>query len=847
MNNSKQVLLENLEFLFKQNNFRDACLFYQNNNKIISEEEYSSLYSNQIINFKEQLIKKCEIGKQEFLKLAYANTCEELDSYIEFLDEIVNLLEKFSFKEADIFFINNNSFGFKKNDYISIKATYILKYFKSILPNIALDREKTIAIADFSKYQLLDARAGSGKTTTICLRTKLLIEKYGIKPSEILILAFNNCVPEKINKDLNYKYNIKNFSNAMTFHKFAGAITGNRVSKNIIEDNLRYAINKVLSNENLYKKLYEFYKYPLLLDDTFQPSMSDEEFYFSRKTMRYLTLDGQEVDSYGEKYIADYLFERNIPYKCQPRIILSQGEKADFGLKCQIYCPDFWLKINDQTFYWEHWAGTSFEELKNNVLIKDPNRYLRGIEIKKKFMQKRGYKLIETHSRNSKCKENFEKFLDNIFREKLGYIPKKLSKEKLLNKIKKFYKKTKLEQTFESFIKQIDNRLIDIYTLQKRSKNFSKGLANFLEIGLDIYNEYNNTKNTPDFNDLIKNATQKIKHNYNTCIFNENGDKLENVKYIMIDEYQDFSALFYNLIKNIKLKNSQLNIFCVGDNLQSIYSFAGANKNYIENFQKYFSMQSSIRSLTMNYRSKYELVQFTNQLAVNKCRELSRANKINIGGEIYNIKVDETYINNETCFEIINDTKDKILAKYLKTIEFIIKSNINKTILILSRTKYLYDIEIEKLFKDNLEKYNNFEILTMHKSKGLEYDIIILLNANEGVIPMINTMSETQQIFGVSINDILDEELRLLYVALTRAKEKIYILNESYCSSEIIQSLTPKETYIYDNKLTKYNIAYRQASNKAEWKEANKVKFDLSKEIANDIEKTYGSDYSWEY
>ena len=60
-------------------------------------------------------------------------------------------------------------------------------------------------------------------------------------------------------------------------------------------------------------------------------------------------------------------------------------------------------------------------------------------------------------------------------------------------------------------------------------------MANFLEIGLDIYNEYNNTKNTPDFNDLIKNATQKIKHNYNTCIFNENGDKLENVKYIMID------------------------------------------------------------------------------------------------------------------------------------------------------------------------------------------------------------------------------------------------------------------------------------------------------------------------
>ena len=79
----------------------------------------------------------------------------------------------------------------------------------------------------------------------------------------------------------------------------------------------------------------------------------------------------------------------------------------------------------------EHWAGTSFAELKNNVLIKDPNRYLRGIESKRNLCQKRGYKLIETHSRDSKCRENFEKFLDNIFREKLGYIPKKLSKEKL--------------------------------------------------------------------------------------------------------------------------------------------------------------------------------------------------------------------------------------------------------------------------------------------------------------------------------------------------------------------------------------------------------------------------------
>ncbi len=845
---NKQQHLDNLEYLFKQDEFQNAAVFYNKNIQYISNEEYFKLYLKYTKRYKDKLIKKAALGLSEFRKLAYRNTNEELYDFIEILDDLVNNLDKFNFKIADELYLNNSN-EIKYENYISTKAEYILKYFKDVLPDIKLDSEKAIAIADFNQYQLLDARAGSGKTTTICLRTKLLIEKYGIDPSEILILAFNSCVPPKINDDLDKKYGIKNFKIATTFHAFAASITKNRVDENKTEENIRLAINKVLSDNDAYNKLYEFYKYPLLLDDTFQPNMSNEEFYNLRKNMHYETLDGQKVGSRGEKYIADYLFEHDIPYKCQPRLILNNDERADFGLKCQIYCPDFWIKINNQFYFWEHWAITSLDELDNKKPIEnfDPNRYLAGIKIKRKLMQKRNYNLIETRSIDSKSRKDFEKLIDNLLFEKCGFIPKKLSEEEILNKIKKYYKKTKLEKAYEYFIQQIDNRLIDLDELQQKIKFCSKGVANFAEIGILIYKEYSQLKNTPDYNDLIKNATLKIKNNYENCITYNYGNKLENIKYIMIDEYQDFSTLFYRLVESIKLKNPSVNIFCVGDNLQSIYSFAGANKDYFENFIKFFGENASIHSLTMNYRSKYELVQFTNQLAVNKCRALAQSNRINNGGGIYNIKVDATYLGFDSACEINNDTKDKIMAKYLKTCDFIInKTNPNKKILILSRTKYMYDNEISKLFKDKLQ-YKDLDVLTMHRAKGLEADIVILLNANEGIVPMINTMSETQQIFGVSIKDILDEELRLLYVALTRAKEKIYILNEAHNSSEVIKSLNSKEVYIYNNKLTQYDAIYKKKYDKAEWQEAKKVKFDMMNEAANTLEARFGSEYSWEY
>lgn len=815
--------IENLEYYFKQFEFNDAEKFFNLNVKYISNEKYNELYSIYIDKYKQKLIDRAQISQDAFRQLCHKNIDEKLYDYMETIDDILSELKIWNFKEADVLY--NEMPLFEYEDYIQIKSKYVQDYFTYILPSVPIDKEKAIAISDFKQFILLDARAGSGKTTTLCLRTKLLIDKYNIDPSEILILAFNNTVPEKINSELRTKYGLSSFNNAMTFHKFALSILNDRVTINYVEKALKQAIDCILSQEKYYKKLYEFFQHPLLLEDTYQPSLSDEEFLIYRKNLRSETLKGEQVNSLGEKYIADFLFEYDIPYKYEPRIILTDEERANLSIKSKVYCPDFWLKFNGKECYLEHWAITSMDELTYNNPISEPEKYIANIKTKRKLWAKRNKFLIETKSKDTLNKFNFESILLEKLTKFFGIKLQKLSEEELIKKAKKYYKKTKLEQTFETFIYQIDNRLIDVDEISEKSIQLGPHVASFIHIGIEIYKKYKELKQSPDFNDIIKNATLKIIKNYNNCNLENINTSLSKIKYIMVDEYQDFSSLFYNLIINIKKQKPFVNIFCVGDNLQSIYSFAGSNKSYFEDFSKYFSENAQIHYLTMNYRSKYEIVNFSNLLAINNCRKIAQANKNNTGGEIYNIKVDETFIGNDSFYNITDDTYDKILGKYLKTCDILIKQNPNKSILILSRINYLYDKKIEDIFKAKLLNNKNVKVLSIHKAKGLEADIVILLNANEGQIPMINSMSSIQQIFGISIKDLLDEEYRLLYVALTRAKEKIYILSESIKTSELILSLSPKETYFYEDKLVHYNKVYRKYSDKNEYYEAKNVKY----------------------
>ena len=117
---------------------------------------------------------------------------------------------------------------------------------------------------------------------------------------------------------------------------------------------------------------------------------------------------------------------------------------------------------------------------------------------------------------------------------------------------------------------------------------------------------------------------------------------------------------------------------------------------------------------------------------------------------------------NETGFTLLMEKADALaeLAKSFST-----------TASFLNFEKDLRDeVEVGKVGKvgktgKEMKGESNIKIMTMHSSKGLEFDHVWILNANEGMIPFRKTIESGD----------IEEERRLFYVAMTRARERLYI------------------------------------------------------------------------
>ena len=68
--------------------------------------------------------------------------------------------------------------------------------------------------------------------------------------------------------------------------------------------------------------------------------------------------------------------------------------------------------------------------------------------------------------------------------------------------------------------------------------------------------------------------------------------------------------------------------------------------------------------------------------------------------------------------------------------------------------------------------------MTMHKSKGLEAEVVIILEVDAGVIPKTHPDTKLYGVFGETEDDVLDDQKRLFYVAMTRAKKRLYIIHD---------------------------------------------------------------------
>lgn len=332
--------------------------------------------------------------------------------------------------------------------------------------------------------------------------------------------------------------------------------------------------------------------------------------------------------------------------------------------------------------------------------------------------------------------EYYLKFIINEYFNSYGKYNKK--QNKLIKRILQEIDIDNLKKLIFIFINLYKSNYNDInYLLNLYQKSHFINKIYF-KIILEIYHIYNQeleSSNLYDFNDMIKIATNNINNNLIKT----------NYKYIIIDEFQDTSLNRFKLINAI-MKQNNAKIFVVGDDYQSIYRFSGCNLDIFLNFNKLVN-KLNIISLDYNYRNPKEIIDVANSFIMK--------NKNQIKKETICLKNINKPI--KICFYKNKRTAIEKILKYIDTKYLILGRN--------NKDKDLFNVQ-DKPF------------LTIHKSKGLEEDNIILINLTNNNNSLPSKIKNHKLINKIIKTDYYpyEEERRLFYVALTRTRNNIYLL-----------------------------------------------------------------------
>jgi DNA helicase-4 len=695
-----------------------------------------------------------------------------------------------------------------------------LKKYNAFFDNIEgrkLDEQQRTAVVTDEDNNLIIAGAGSGKTTTIVGKVHYILDKYKVKPEEVLLISFT----KDSAVDLRDRISIDSVE-VKTFHKFGLDILADveKRKPSTFEDYKFEPLLTKLFKEKLKEQKYikkvnvfttEYLQQP---KSQFSFDTKGEYYQYLReqnfKTFKYVespgltTLQRETVKSIEECKIANFLLFNGVDYKYELKYQYVTSRKH------RQYKPDFSLFQDGKRIYLEHFGINKdgqvppFFANDGETRQQASKRYTDEMEWKRDLHKEKSTVLIETYSHE--MWRNDEIFYDKLKQRLIdaGIKLNQKTPDEIWEIINKFYQREEknLIELFSKFIVLMKSNQCAMTVIKEKAGKLQdrflrKRSQLFLDIIEPIYDGYElhlAKEKEIDFSDMINKATEHIaKRKYK-----------KKISYLIIDEFQDISIGRYNLVKEIKKANPSCRMFCVGDDWQSIYRFTGSDIALFKDFKKYFGVTEQLKIET-TYRFHNPLIdlssKFIQQNPNQAKKDLRSANsKLSTNYQIRYSRNDDT----ETLVKIFNELIDKyddienkdilILAGHNRDLSDRVK-NEDKVLLIKTgqrrtdgkRPDVNVSYQNNNIDGDLRRIKANFK--TIHRSKGLEADIVIILRCNTEVLGIPNQMADDSVLnLLLSEADQFEngEERRLFYVAMTRAKEMLYFVTDSYKKSKFI-------------------------------------------------------------
>ncbi|MBB4193727.1 DNA helicase-4 [Rhizobium aethiopicum] len=664
------------------------------------------------------------------------------------------------------------------------------KDFFDTIESKPLTPEQRLSVVVDEDATLVLASAGSGKTSVITAKAAYLV-KAGIRhPDEILLLAFAKNAAEEMSERVEARSGVAIV--ARTFHAIAydiiGMVEGSKppladhatddvkftnLIKQILKD-LVHALSEVSS------AIIRWFAHFLVEPKTEWDFKTKHDFYSHMEKQDLRTLQGEKVKSYEELQIANWLYENGIEYEYEPDYehkIHETGRRD--------YCPDF--RLTDSGIYIEHF-GVRRQKMPDGSerLITAPfvnrDEYLAGMAWKRQVHAEHQTRLVETYSY-----ERQEGRLLTGLAEKLAphVTLKPRPADTIFDRVVELNQIDSFSQLLGTFLRKFKGGGYSLADCDGKSERLTLGgrAKAFLAVFEPVFAEYQKRLGGRiDFEDMILRAAH----------YAETGRYVSPFRHILVDEFQDISQSRARLVKALKAQHPDVRVFAVGDDWQSIFRFAGSDihlmRHFGDEFGGTFNGETGVHrtvDLGRTFRSIDQIAFASKTFVLKNPAQISK--QIVPAGKA-----------TEAAIKIVMAPKnedEKKLREVLTGLSAKLGPAGTASVLLLGRYRFL-----EPDMRDLQRRFPQLRLSfkTIHASKGLEADHVVLLNADSGRMgfpseivddPLLALVSPEEELFENA------EERRVMYVAMTRARHTLTIIASNSRPSSFVTELSKDPEY----------------------------------------------------
>ncbi len=676
---------------------------------------------------------------------------------------------------------------------VSAFVTDELSRYKEFLDTIEsrpLTPEQRLAVVVDEDATLVLAGAGSGKTSVITAKAAYLLTS-GIRASEeVLLLAFAKNAADEMSERVKVRSGVP--ITARTFHGLAyaiiGAVEGSKppLATHATDDAAFLSSIKtilddlVLTRPEVATTIIGWFAYFYSEAKSEWDFATKNAFYSHLSQQDLRTLQGEQVKSYEELQIANWLYINGIEYEYEPIY-----EHKVRGTGRRDYCPDF--RLTESGVYIEHFgvrretAQDGSDRLTTAPFI-DREKYLADMTWKREVHASHGTVLIETYSY-----ERQEGRLLTGLSEKLAAYTKlnPRSAETIYDRVVSLKQIDAFSRLVGTFLRKFKGGAYSTADCEAKAEHMNLGARAraFLEVFNHVFEEYQRRLGERiDFEDMVLRAAGYV----------ETGKYVSPFRHILIDEFQDISQSRARLVKALKAQHPDVRVFAVGDDWQSIFRFAGSDIHVMRNFGTEFGGEFAgdtgihqTIDLGRTFRS-VDMIAFA-------ARDFVLKNPSQISKQI--IPAGEA---TGPAIEIVMTPPEgggNTLSDVLAGLDGQCGPGETASVLLLGRYRFLEpDIQsLQRSFRSLKISYR-----TIHASKGLEADYVVLLNADSGRTgfpseivddPLLAIVSPEEEMYPNA------EERRVMYVAMTRARRSMTIIASGARPSSFVKELIEDPVY----------------------------------------------------